>query len=328
MALLSVLKQLQPFIDLSEFYNYNPLSLSLLLLLLIILFTSVQLFKLTRRSNQIKLPPSPSRLPIIGNLHQLLGTLPHRSLKALADRYGPLMYVYFGSSPSLVVSSAEFASQVMKTHDILFSNRAKTAAANILLYQCQDMAFSNYGEYWRQIRKICVLELLSTKRVQSFQHVREEEVSSLIKKIRSSCFNEDSVNFTELLVAVSTNIVSRCVIGRKIEEENGKSKFGELSRTLEEQLAAFCIGDIFPSLGWLDVLSGLIGRLNATAKALDAMLDQVIEEHVLSESDVDDHSDTKDFVDILLHLQKDGALGADLTRDNLKAILLVSPLLL
>ncbi|KAL9456949.1 hypothetical protein AB3S75_006061 [Citrus x aurantiifolia] len=33
------------------------------------------------------------------------------------------MLVYFGNSPSLVVSSAEVASEMMKTHDIAFSNR-------------------------------------------------------------------------------------------------------------------------------------------------------------------------------------------------------------
>lgn len=90
---------------------------------------------------------------------------------------------------------------------------------------------------------------------------------------------------------------------------------------------------MFPSLGWIDALSGLNGRLNATARALDDMLDQVIEEHMNNVSseiddDDDDQSDKKDFVDILLQLRKDGMLGAGLTRDNLKAILLVYPSLL
>ena len=240
MALLSVLiKQLlQPYMDASEIYNH-PLSISLLLLLL--LLTLVQLLKITRHSrNHLKLPTSPPKLPILGNLHQLLGTIPHRSLKALSERYGPLMFVYFGNSPTLVVSSAELASEMIKTHDIVISNRPKTTSANILLYECRDIGFANYLEYWRQVRKICVLQLLNVRRVQSFQHIRDDEVSSLVNKIRNLCLNGGSINLTEMLLAVTNNIVSRRALRRRVEEENGKSNFGEVSRTLVEQLTAFC----------------------------------------------------------------------------------------
>lgn len=66
MALLSVLMKqlLQPFTETSEIYN--PLSISLLLLIL--LLTLVQSLKITRRSsNHLNLPPSPPKLPILGN---------------------------------------------------------------------------------------------------------------------------------------------------------------------------------------------------------------------------------------------------------------------
>jgi cytochrome P450 len=128
----------------------------------------------------------PSQLPIIGNLHQL-GTLPHQSLHALSNKYGPLMFLNFGQTPTLVVSSADVAREMLKTRDVAFSNRSKTTAADALFYACTNVGFSPYGEYWRQARKICVLELLSLKKVQSFQYVREEEIKALMKKIHESC---------------------------------------------------------------------------------------------------------------------------------------------
>nr|DAD20059.1 TPA_asm: hypothetical protein HUJ06_021522 [Nelumbo nucifera] len=74
--------------------------LPLLSLPLLLLFSLVFLFRLRRCS--IKLPPSPPRIPIIGNFHQL-GALPHRSLKALSQKFGPLMLLHLGSVPVLVV---------------------------------------------------------------------------------------------------------------------------------------------------------------------------------------------------------------------------------
>jgi len=116
------------------------------LLPLLFLFSFLFIFKCIRSSGKPNLPPSPPKLPIIGNLHQL-GSLPHRSLQALSKKYGPVMFFYFGYAPTLVVSSANMAREMMKTHDILFSNRPKTMATNSLLYGCTDLAFSSYGEY-------------------------------------------------------------------------------------------------------------------------------------------------------------------------------------
>ena len=69
-------------------------------------------------SSKTNLPPSPPKIPIIGNLHQL-GTLPHRSLKALSNKCGPLMFMYLGNVPTLVVSFADMAREIMKTYDII-----------------------------------------------------------------------------------------------------------------------------------------------------------------------------------------------------------------
>ncbi|XP_059442631.1 cytochrome P450 71A1-like [Corylus avellana] len=292
---------------------FNPL------LSLVLLIPFLYVFKRIR-SGKTNVPPSPPKIPIIGNLHQL-GTLPHRSLQALSNKYGPLMFLYLGNVPTLVVSSADMAREIMKTHDIIFSNRPKTTAANILLYGCKDIAFSPYGEYWRQARKICVLELLSLKSVQSFEYVREEEVEALINKISGTCLKGGSVNLSEMFIATTNNIASRCILGQKFEEENGKSKFGELSRRVMTLFVAFCFGDFFPSLGWIDVLTGITPSLKSTFGGLDAIFDQVIEEHETEKID-DDQPNRLDFVQILLRLQKNSMLDFELNKNNLKAILL------
>lgn len=216
--MVSFLKQYWAELDTTPLQN--PLSLSILLLLSVLV-----LLKLTRRS-KLSLPPSPPKLPIIGNLHQLLDPLLHRTLEGLSKKYGPLMLVHFGQAPALIVSSAEMAREMMKTRDIVFLNRPRMTTANILLYNCTDVGFTPYGEYWRQLRKLRVLELLSIKRVQSFQYVREEEVAVLINKIRGSCYKGGSVNLSAMLVGVTDNIASSCILGRRARKKMVRASLG------------------------------------------------------------------------------------------------------
>ncbi|KAJ7956144.1 Cytochrome P450 [Quillaja saponaria] len=297
--------------------NSTPYTLCCSVLCLIGFFYLLN--KLNRSSKPINLPPCPPKLPIIGNLHQL-GKMPHRSLRALSHKYGSLMLLHLGKNPTLVVSSAALAREMIKSHDLVFSSRPSSTAANILLYGCKDVGFAPYGEYWRQARKVCVLELLSLKRVQSFQFVRDEEVEQLVSRLRNC--NGASANISAMLTAIVNNIISRCVIGQKFEAEDGKKWFGKISKNVMVQLTAFSVGDFFPSLGWIDVLTGLIRRLKVTFGELDAFFDQVITQHKMMKRDDHDHCHAEDFVNILVKLQQDGVLDFELTQDNLKAILI------
>ncbi|MBA0820280.1 hypothetical protein Gohar_025486 [Gossypium harknessii] len=165
-----------------ELLNVAILSSKPLFLSMILLFSLLIWLKLAKRKT-LNLPPSPPRLPIIGNIHQL-GKLPHRSLRDLSRKYGSLLLLQLGYNPTVVVSSADIVREIVKNHDIVFSNRPRTTAVDILFYGCKDMAFAPYGEYWRQVKKISVVELFSHRRVHSFQFVRDEEVELLINKIR------------------------------------------------------------------------------------------------------------------------------------------------
>ncbi|KAK8595541.1 hypothetical protein V6N13_016908 [Hibiscus sabdariffa] len=124
-----------------------------------------------------------------------------------------------------------------------------------------------------------------------------------------------------MFMFVSRNIVSRCVFNNEIEEEDGCSKFGELVKRLLTLFTDFCVGDMFPYLRWVDVLTGYIPRMKALSAEMDTFLDQVIAEHRALESHAQ-VTHKKDFVSIIMQLQKDGMFG-NLTQDNIKAILLV-----
>lgn len=75
------------------------------------------------------------------------------------------MHLKLGELSVIVVSSPRLAKDIMKTHDLAFANRPEAEATKMASYNYSDIAFSPYGEYWRQIRKVCVVQLLSLKSV-------------------------------------------------------------------------------------------------------------------------------------------------------------------
>uniref|UniRef100_A0A2N9GUQ0 Cytochrome P450 n=1 Tax=Fagus sylvatica TaxID=28930 RepID=A0A2N9GUQ0_FAGSY len=261
----------------------------------------------------------------MGNLHQL-GLQPHRSLRALAQRHGPLMLLHFGSVPTLVVSSADAAQEIMKTQDLIFANRPKSSMFDKLVYNYRDVAMAPYGEYWRQMKSILVLHLLSNKRVQSFRAVREEELSLVIEKIKLQCC---SVNLSEVFAKLTNDVVCRVALGRKfVGGENGR-KFKELLGELMELLGVFSLGDYIPWLSWVSRVNGLNARAEKVAKQFDDFLEEVIEEHINCHNKGSDghvvsqeNEDQKDFVDVLLWIQKENIIGFPIDRVSIKALIL------
>lgn len=93
------------------------------------------------------------------------------------------MHLQLGEISTIVISSPQLAKAITKTHDLTFANRPTLLAMDVVFYKCTDIAFSPYGEYWRQMRRICVLELLSMKMVKSFSSIRQEKLSRLVLSI-------------------------------------------------------------------------------------------------------------------------------------------------
>ncbi|RVX04700.1 Cytochrome P450 71D10 [Vitis vinifera] len=294
-------------------------SSSLLFAFLLFLY---MLYKIAKRSKDNistqKLPPGPWKLPLIGNVHQLVGSLPHRSLTFLAKKYGPLMRLQLGEVSTLIVSSPEMAKQVMKTHDTNFAQRPILLATRILSYDCSGVAFAPYGDYWRQLRKICVVELLTAKRVKSFQSVREEEISNLITMV-TSC-SRLQINFTEKISSLTFSIIARAAFGKKSEDQDA---FLSVMKELVETASGFCVADMYPSVKWLDLISGMRYKIDKVFRMTDRILQNIVDEHREKlKTQSGKLEGEADLVDVLLKLQQNGDLQFALTDNNIKAVIL------
>ncbi|KAM4077682.1 hypothetical protein ACJW30_12G157700 [Castanea mollissima] len=298
--------------------------LSLAFTTFLILLSLFWLLKVCRRIKPQKkvqeLPPGPRKLPLIGNLHNLIGSLPHHALQQLAGEHGPLMHLQLGEISAIVVSSPRLAREVMQTHDLAFAQRPEILAPKIISYGGSDIAFSPYGDYWRQMRKVCMLELLSAKRVKSFSSLREEEISNLIESIHSS--SGSPINFTEKICFLTSSIVCRTAFGTKCKDQD---EFTLLTRDSAALAGGFDIADLFPSKKFLHVVSGLKFKLEKIHGKVDKILDKIINDHRENPMSAETGKDElwkEDLVDVLLRLQLSGSLEFPITTNNIKVVIL------
>ncbi|KAG4212317.1 hypothetical protein ERO13_A02G157500v2 [Gossypium hirsutum] len=294
--------------------------MEIVVFLVFLLPLSLFLFILLKHGNSNRLPPSPPSLPLIGHLHMQLfdNSAPHFFLSKLSQKYGSLVYLRFGFKPILVVSSAKMAKEVMKTHDLDFCSRPHQRCSHKLSYNASDVAFSPYNDYWREMRKICVVHLFSG--VQQYRPIREDEVDRLIEKISKLSVDAKPVNLSEAIMCLSSTIICRIAFGKRYDEEGAeRSRFHELLNESQAIVSSFSFSDYFPYMGWLDRFTGLLSRLEKTFRELDTFYQQLIDEHLDPNRP---KPQQEDILDVLLQTWKDHDFSFDLTIDQIKAILM------
>ncbi|KAH1267050.1 Cytochrome P450 71D8 [Glycine max] len=298
--------------------EYSPLSIVITFFVFLLLHWLVKIYK---QKSSYKLPPSPWRLPIIGNLHQLAlaASLPDQALQKLVRKYGPLMHLQLGEISTLVVSSPKMAMEVMKTHDVHFVQRPQLLAPQFMVYGATDIVFAPYGDYWRQIRKICTLELLSAKRVQSFSHIRQDENRKLIQSIHSSAGS--SIDLSGKLFSLLGTTVSRAAFGK---ENDDQDELMSLVRKAITMTGGFELDDMFPSLKPLHLLTRQKAKVEHVHQRADKILEDILRKHMEKRTigkEGSNEAEQEDLVDVLLRLKESGSLEVPMTMENIKAVI-------
>lgn len=291
--------------------------------LAVVLGTVLLLKTIFCRRRGCNLPPGPKPWPIIGNLN-LIGLLPHRSVHKLSMRYGPLMHLRFGSFPVVVGSSVDMAKFFLKTHDSAFIDRPKTASGKYTTYNYSDVLWAPYGAYWRQARKMWQTELFSAKRLKSYEHIRGEEVRTMLHDLHEA--SGRVLLLGDYLSMLSLNVISRMVLGKKyVVEGAGSVTTPKEFKWMVDELfllnGVLNAGDFIPWLNYLDP-QGYIGRMKRLSKMFDRFLEHVLDEHNERRRREGEEFVARDMVDLLLQLADDPNLEVPIKRDGVKAFTL------
>jgi cytochrome P450 len=271
----------------------------------------------TKPSSALRLPPGPWQLPLIGSLHHLLlsrfSDLPHQALREMSGTYGPLMMLRLGSVPTLVVSSAEAAREVMRTHDLAFCNRNLSVTIETLSCGGKDLMFSPYSVHWRELRKLCMVELFSQRRVLTFRSIREEEVARLLRSIsRESADGQQPVNLSEGICRMINDVAARTIVGDRCKYRD------EYIHEVEQVVrlaGGFNLADLYPSsrlVRWFSTAA-------RDARRCQRNMYRIIHEREAMPTPERD----EDLLGVLLRLQREGGLQFALTNEIVSSVIWV-----
>ncbi|RDY13857.1 Geraniol 8-hydroxylase, partial [Mucuna pruriens] len=218
-----------------------------------------------------KLPPGPSRFPIVGNLLEL-GEKPHKSLAKLAKIHGPIMSLKLGQITTVVVSSAEMAKEVLLTNDHLLSNRTIPQSVSVLNHEHYSLAFMPISPLWRELRKICNTQLFAHKTLDSSQDVRRKIVQQLVTDIH------------------------------EISQMGKAEEFKDLVTNITKLVGTPNLADFFPLLKMLDPQGVKRQQSKNVRKVLD-MFDRLVKQRLKHREE--EGTTHNDMLDAMLNISKD-----------------------
>ncbi|KAK4270184.1 hypothetical protein QN277_023256 [Acacia crassicarpa] len=272
-----------------------------------------------KNKNEIA-PEAKGGFPLIGHLHLLGGPVPvFRTLSSMADAHGPIFSLRLGFHNTLIVSSRELARECLSTFDKVFATRPNIAAGRYMGYNNAIFALAPYGEYWREMRKIATLELLSSHRLQKLKHVRDSEILCLMKDLFSTHQHHKNTNthnhkvevpMSDILEHLTFNINVRNIAGKRFSGDektrsDEESEAYRLKRAVREATylsGVFVEEDALPSKlhRWVD-FQGHVRAMKKTAKDIDSVLQVWLHQHLHKSTS----SEPSDFMDVMIAMFSD-----------------------
>ncbi|NP_001313857.1 cytochrome P450 CYP82D47-like [Gossypium hirsutum] len=284
-----------------------------------LLFLYTKLKKSSSGSGGKAPPVAAGAWPIIGHLPLLGGPkAPHESLGDLGEKYGPAYMIRIGVHPALVVNSSDVAKEIFTVNDMYVSSRSEFAAAEHLGYNYAMFGFSPYGQFWREMRKITMLEVLSNHRIDQLKKVFVSEIEGSMKLLYNTWADKKNgsgkvlVEMKKHFSDLTLNVIMRTVAGKRYSvgaEEDQKEvlRYRTALRDFFHLTGMFVLGDAVPFLRWLD-FGGYEKKMKKTAKALDEISGGWLDDHRKG-GHWDENKKEKDFMDVMNSVLKGASLA-------------------
>ncbi|KAM1511499.1 hypothetical protein ACFX1Z_023179 [Malus domestica] len=197
------------------------------------------------------------------------------------------MHLKLGQLEAVIISSPKAAWEVLKIHELAFAQRPIVLATEVLSFGQGGIISAPYGDLWRSLRKVCMFELLSAKRVQSFRSIREEEAQNLVESIGSMSHKGLAINFSDSFLGFVTGSIP-------------------------------ALKDIQSKLG--KILENIINDHKTKRSKKDLMISST--STTTAGNDKAEEGEEENFVDVLLKLKESSKAEFNFTTNQIKDIIL------
>lgn len=264
----------------------------------------------SKRSNK-KLPPGPNPLPLIGNLHNILGGQPHQSLAKLAAKYGPIISLRLGQMTTVVISSSAVAKQVLQKQDLAFSSRKIPDAIYALNHYQFSVVWLPVANPWRSLRKILSSYIFSGCSLDANQHLRSGKIQDLIAYCRGCSQTGEAVNIGQAAFKTSINLLSNTIFSKDVVDPcaNSGKEFQDVVWDVMEEAGKPNLADYFPVLKTIDP-QGIRRKVGKSFGKLLQRIEGMIDERLEARSKSATTGST-DVLDILLNTNKEDPQAID-----------------
>ncbi|EAW12348.1 cytochrome P450 [Aspergillus clavatus NRRL 1] len=159
----------------------------MLFAVLLCLLAALLTFIVSCRSSQSRekpLPPGPSKLPVIGNVHQVPRLQFWKTMADFVDRYGPIVSVKLGQQQLIVLGNQTIARSLLDRKNTKYNSRPHLRVAE-RAWLGPMVALMPYGPEWRTYH-LMQTAVLSSRAVRLYDKIYSTETTQLLHDLLST----------------------------------------------------------------------------------------------------------------------------------------------
>ncbi|KAG8158857.1 hypothetical protein KVR01_011300 [Diaporthe batatas] len=204
------------------------------------------------KSRALPLPPGPTGLPVIGNVHQNPKNHAWLQWHEWSKQHGPIIYLNMLGQPIVVLHSARSAQDLLARRGATYSDRPRLVLAGELALKGLHLVLMPYDARYKLHQRL-EAPLLSPRSASSYQPILDLETRQLLFDMLTSANSPCGVDYHHMLGRTMASLTYALMYGYRLPtgHEPELVRAHAIMKEFADMMSGNNIVDILP---WLDKL--------------------------------------------------------------------------